>query len=120
MNLKIIIMLKPEILGIFIPILAILTTGFVIYVYYTSRTKERLLQIEKGVDSSFLKNNRTYNSKNLVVFGVFLISIGIGVFVGALLTELGLDRAISYNGSLLILGGIGLLVGYFLRKKMSD
>jgi hypothetical protein len=120
MNLKIIIMLKPEILAIFIPILAILTTGFVIYVYYTCRTKERLLQIEKGVDSSFFKNNRPYNSKNLVVLGVFLISIGIGVFVGTFLNELGFDEGISYNGSLLILGGVGLLVGYFLRKKLSD
>lgn len=106
-------------IAILIPIFGIILTGFTVYLYLMTRNKERMLQIEKGVDSSLFNNKKTFNVKNLVILGVFLIFAGIGFFVSSFLIDAGMSEMISYNGSLLIFGGIGLLVGYYMRNKLS-
>jgi len=100
-----------------IPITVFITIGFVFYVFITNRTKERLLQIEKGVDSDLFNTNSKDRKYNLLIFGLLFLSIGIGVFVGYILSEMGLDSEVSYNGSIFICGGIGLILGYRYKIK---
>ena len=100
-----------------IPITVFITIGFVFYVFITNRTKERLFQIEKGVDSDLFNTNSKDRKYNLLIFGLLFLSIGIGVFLGFFLSELGMDSGVSYNGSIFICGGVGLILGYRYKIK---
>tara|TARA_B110000238_G_C16099099_1_gene427433 strand:- start:1093 stop:1440 length:348 start_codon:yes stop_codon:yes gene_type:complete len=106
-----------DIIGLLVPITLFITIGFVIYVFFTSRTKERLLQIEKGVNSDLFNTSSKDRKYNLLIFGLLFISIGIGVFVGTFLSEMGMDPEVSNPGSIFICGGIGLILGYRYKIK---
>ncbi|MEO9891714.1 DUF6249 domain-containing protein [Aurantibacter sp.] len=93
------------------------------YLFFTTRNKERLALIEKGADASIFmkgKNNDTPMWKVILLnLSVLLISIGIGIFIGAILSEMRVDPDVAYPGTIFILAGIGLLVGFYLTKKIE-
>lgn len=95
------------------------------YLYFTTRNKERLALIEKGVDASiFLKKD----SKTAPVWKMFilnssllLMSIGLGVFIGAILHyQFGVIEDIAYTGTIFLTSGIGLFVGFNLTRKLEN
>jgi formate hydrogenlyase subunit 3/multisubunit Na+/H+ antiporter MnhD subunit len=102
-----------------VPVVSLITIGFVLYVYFTTRTKQRMLQIEKGVDSSLFKTDAP-KGNNTLMFGLLFLSVGIGVFVGYILSGMGIQEGVAYNGSIFIMGGLGLLVYHRIRRKDSN
>jgi hypothetical protein len=109
--------MEGMLIGIIVPVISLLTIGFIFYVFFTTRSKVRMMQVEKGTDSSLFKTKNTLKINYLIPLGVFLISIGIGVFLGSFLSGLNVSEGVAYNGSILIMGGVGLLAGNYLQKK---
>lgn len=105
-------------------IAAFATIFGVMYVFFTSRNKERLALIEKGADANLFKISREPISfkKFPLKFGMFLVGIGIGIFVGAILESVlhSHDEGPLYGGSILLFGGLGLVSGYFIAQKVKE
>ena len=94
------------------------------YLYFTTRNKERLALIEKGAEASiFVKGKREGAApfwKVLIVnLALLLVGIGTAIFIAAFLTELGLNAEVAYPGTIFLMAGAGLFVGFTLTKKLE-
>jgi hypothetical protein len=96
----------------------------VLYMYYTTRHKERLALIEKGADAS-LFNTGKEGSKALINWSKFTLKIGmlfmgiaIGIIAGATLSNLGiLNEDATYSSMILLFGGLSLVLFYLIDRK---
>ena len=66
--------------GIFVPIGFFLALFAILYVYWTTRTKERLALIDKGADARIFKTEPSKYA--LLKWGIFLMGAAIGVITG--------------------------------------
>ena len=109
-------------LALFIPIIAIISNFAAIiiwiYLFYTSRHRERMALIERGVDASIFRVNQDPTSA--LKYGLFLVFAGVGVLMGYLLEAIGLPAFVAYFSMVLIFGGSGLVGFYsYAQKKLS-
>ena len=102
--------------GIFVPLSFFLALFAILYVYWTTRTKERLALIEKGVDASVFKTNCSQYA--LVKWGIFLIFSALGVFTAYLLA-LAIDEVAAYFSMILFFGGAGLIVANIVTISLA-
>jgi hypothetical protein len=94
------------------------------YLYFSTRHKERLALIEKGVDASVFVKGRQHAQPFWKVFilnlALLLMGIGAGVVLGGILSDIGgVDEDIAMPGSIFMLAGTGLLIGFFITRKMD-
>jgi hypothetical protein len=101
--------------GLFVPIGFFLAVFAILYVYWTTRTKERLALVEKGLDAGIFKGECSQLS--LVKWGIFLIAIGIGVVAGFALSR-GINEVVAFFTAILVCGGLGLIVAYWVTNKL--
>jgi hypothetical protein len=111
----------PQIL---IPISMFLMIFGIVYLIYSTRNRERLALIEKGVDASiFLKGN----GKGVPAWKVFVLNLafvligsGVGLFVALLITTYtSLEGSAVYPSIIFIMAGVGLLAGYSKAKDLD-
>ena len=112
----------PELL---IPIFAIV--GFFsaviifVYMYYSSRNRERMALIERDKDASIFQGQQNSRKTNPLKYGILGIMLGIGIFLGNILERIGImDNESSYFSMILIMGGIGLTGFYFLTGGQHE
>lgn len=91
------------------------------YLHYSTRNKERLALIEKGVDAGIFKQSReTPPIWKILVLNValLLMGIGTGILIALMLQEtVGYSDAL-YPGIIFLMAGTGLLAGFFLTRKL--
>lgn len=96
------------------------------YLYFNTRHKERLALIEKDKDVSIFagpKVVRTYSVWKVITLNLGLIAIGVGtgILLGTMLYTLtGMYEEPAIAASIFLMSGIGLIVGFFMTKKMDD
>ncbi len=108
---------------ILVPLIVFGTIFGIVYIFLTTRNKERLALIEKGADAKlFNSGSPSKNTVSIVVLNIaFLaIAIGIGILLAKFINELGLDEDIAFSSMIFICGGIGLLTGFFVSRKIKD
>ncbi len=106
---------------IFIPLIIFATIFGVSYVYLTTRNKERLALIERGADASLFNSGKKRGMGSIVLnLALLAIGIGIGVLVGAGLNQTGMDEDVSFPASIFIFGGLGLVVSFFVNRKLEN
>jgi len=109
--------------SILIPISFFIFLFAVFYLYYTTRNKERMALIEKGADASIFFSGKKGNTPAwkivLMNLALLLISIGLAIFIAAMINEMGVDEDIAYPGTIFLMAGIGLFVGFTMTKKMD-
>ena len=100
---------------IFVPITVFGCIFGVLYVYFTTRNKERLLMIEKGADPSIF----SWKLGRLgIKIGLMAVGIALGVMAGQLITHTTkMDKEPATISMIFLFGGIGLIVEHFLAKK---
>jgi hypothetical protein len=102
--------------GIFVPIGFFLAIFAILYVYWTTRTKERLALIEKGADASIFK---TEPSKYVLLkWGIFLIGLAVGVITGFALSNV-VNEVVAFFTMIFFFGGVGLIVAHFVTSKLA-
>lgn len=101
-----------------------------IYYYYHTRHKERMMLIEKGADASLFqskpKNKRNYFFT--VVLGILFLSIALGIFAGFIFSNLAEgwgwisndDNPLPYFIGVLMMIGIGFITSFFASKKLNQ
>lgn len=109
---------------ILIPISFFLMIFGIIYLIYSTRNRERLALIEKGVDASIFMEGRGKGVpawKIFVVnFAFLLIGSGVGIFLALLITTYtSLNNGAVYPSIIFIMAGIGLLTGYKTAKDLD-
>jgi len=107
---------------VLVPLIVFGTLFAVLYVYFTTRNKERLALIEKGADASLFKSGPAKHTFGIAVLNIALlaIGIGIGVLLGNLLEMGGMDDDVAYPAMIFICGGLGLVGGFFATRKLRD
>ena len=95
------------------------------YLFFSTRNKERLALIEKGADASiFMKGRREGAAPfwKIIILNLSLLLMGIGVaiFVASVLHyNLGVEDEVAYPGTIFLLAGVGLMVGFNMTKKLE-
>lgn len=110
--------------AILIPISFFLFIFAIVYLYFTTRNKERMALIEKGAEASIffseMKSKGPSAGKMILLnLALVLICIGIAIFIGAILENMRVDPDVAYPACIFLMSGIGLLTGFFLTKKME-
>jgi hypothetical protein len=110
----------------------------IFYLFYSTRNKERLALIEKGVDAKIFmqgEKKRSTLTGRVVVLNLALLAmgIGIGVLLGALLSSVfgysgswadrptnAIDSEVFFISSIFICAGGALFGGFYLTKKLDN
>ncbi|SFZ92636.1 hypothetical protein SAMN05428642_102841 [Flaviramulus basaltis] len=109
---------------ILIPISFFLAVFGMAYLYLSTRNKERLALIEKGVDASIFMRGRTHTApiwKVLILnLALLLMGIGVGVFIAMLLAEYTtLDDDAIYPAVIFFISGVALFIGFNMTKNLD-
>ncbi len=96
----------------------------IFYLYISARNRERLALIEKGAEASIFYSNakRVTPIWKVVVLNLalLLMGIGLGIFIANILTyNLNVEEDVAFPGTIFLMAGIGLFMGYFLTKKLN-
>ena len=104
-----------------IPISLFLAIFGIVYLYLSTRNKERLALIEKGADASiFSKNGASFQRAILLNLALLLMGIGTGVFMALLLaTYTSLDKGAVYPAMIFLMAGISLFIGFIMTKNLD-
>lgn len=106
---------------ILIPLIIFSAIFGMVYVYLTTRNKERLALIEKGADASLFNTGKKRGLGNIILnLALLAIGIGIGVLVGAGLEQAGMNEDVSFPASIFIFGGLGLVASFFINRKLDN
>lgn len=110
---------------LFVLVLNVIVFGAIILVVryvVQARNKERMALIEKGVDLSefYTKKNDGWN--NVLKFGLLLVGVGLGLFLGFVLADyIALPTAAVVISITLLFGGISLVLYHWINnRKKTD
>lgn len=108
---------------VFIPISFFLAIFGIVYLYLSTRNKERLALIEKGADASIFmqgKSGSIFGRVFILNLALLLMGIGLGVFVALLLeTYTTMDSDGIYPACIFFMAGLGLFIGFTQTKKIN-
>jgi len=102
------------------------STGLVIWRWVETRHKERLAMIEKGVSPADFKGISARemfkpNPLSSLKWGLLAMFVGIGSLIATWLDEVYNLRDSIYLASMLVWGGLALIIFYFIAaKKMKQ
>ncbi|MEP6951675.1 MAG: DUF6249 domain-containing protein [Ginsengibacter sp.] len=105
-------------------VLIIFGTFFgIVYVAVSSRTRVRLALIEKGAEASIFNSKSTQSNVLAIILvniSLLLFSIGVGIFLAAILHQsFNVREEVAYPGTIFTVAGIGLFVGYLVSSKIG-
>jgi hypothetical protein len=93
----------------------------IIFTFLTTRNKERLALIENGADAKLFNSGKKYSFGQFILnIALLAIGVGVGVLVGALFNQGGLEEGVAFTSSIFIFGGIGLMVSFFMNRKLAE
>jgi uncharacterized membrane protein YiaA len=77
--------------------------------------------IERGLDPKMFKRDKSTTPSPVLRWALLLIGAGLGLFMGYFLDEVFRMEEAGYFASLMIFGGLGLLLAYVMEvKKAKD
>jgi hypothetical protein len=105
--------------------IALFATFFgVLYVFYTTRNKERMALIEKGADASLFNVGKegikwSFSwGKFTLKTGMLAMGIAVGIMTAAIMSNAGiLDEDSNYASMIFFFGGLSLVIFYIIDRK---
>jgi hypothetical protein len=96
----------------------------IIYLFYTTRNKERMALIEKGADASLFntgKDGEKFSfswSRFTLKIGMLFMGIGVGIIAGSILESLNvMPDGPGYVSMVFLFGGLSLVLFYVADRK---
>ncbi|MFD2916389.1 DUF6249 domain-containing protein [Psychroserpens luteus] len=110
--------------AILIPITFFIALFGMVYLYLSTRNKERLALIEKGADATIFMRGKGHTApiwKVLILnLALLLMGIGLGIIIGGVLSaNLNVDSEIAMPGSIFLCAGLGLFLGFNMTKNLD-
>jgi len=111
--------------GILVPISMFLCIAAVLIVYFVVRHNERRAFIERGVTPAEMRDLESPHASRVrplssLKWGLLAIFVGLGLLIGGLLDETYHFEEWIYFASMLISGGIGLVIFYRIASKKLE
>ena len=95
----------------------------IFYLYFSTRNKERLALIEKGIDASIFIKGRKETApiwKVLILnLALLLMGIGLGVFIASILEQYTTLGEPIYPATVFFMAGTGLFIGFKMTKDLD-
>lgn len=106
---------------ILIPLIVFGTMFGIVYLYLTTRNRERLALIEKGLGADIFNRKSDTNTVGRISLkiGMFIMGAGLGILAGNLVSEMGLQDDIAYPSCICLFAG-GALVLYYVFISSKD
>jgi hypothetical protein len=111
--------METEVLAIMIPIVAIVGAFTMIVYLRRYENMERMSMIEKGVDPTLFTTKKPRNANGSLRASLLLIGGGLGLLVGYFLDRAYYMEEVAYFSMLFIFGGLGLLTSYLIEEKKN-
>ncbi len=111
----------PEVL---IPLVALVATAAVFITFFSSRNRERMAMIEKGLTSDEIKAMYSRDIRrdplNSLKWGILFVLAGVAIMLGNYLHEhYGVEEGIIV-GMVCLFVGIGLVAFYIVASKKTE
>ena len=107
------------VMGVLLP-MVISIGAFVMIVYIRKfQNAERMEIIERGLDPKMFNRDKSTSPSPVLRWALLLIGAGMGLFMGYFLDEVFRMEVAGYFGSLMIFGGIGLVLAYVMEGKKA-
>ncbi|MEI6697093.1 MAG: DUF6249 domain-containing protein [Bacteroidota bacterium] len=87
-------------------------------VYLGIRKKERMALLERGLEGDYFDKNKLPQKASNLKYGLLSIAIGAGILIARVFEYYGCMHEEGYFAMIFLLGGISLVVYYFLEKKL--
>jgi hypothetical protein len=105
---------------VLIPITMFLCTFGILYVFFTTRHKERLSLIEKGADPALFQSKKGRSNASMRI-GMFFMGIALGILTGNILAATTpLVEEVAYFSMIFLFGGISLVLYYLVIEKKES
>lgn len=106
--------------AVFVPLIVFASTFGMVYVWLSTRNKERLALIEKGADASLFTVKKSHRSNYTLKIGMLAVGIGIGILVGSLLeTYTTLAEEVAFPSMIFLFGGGFLIANAMIERKQA-
>lgn len=107
---------------ILIPLIVFATIFGIVYLFLSTRNKERMALIEKGADAKMFNSGKKLSWKNFALsVGMLAIGIGLGVIVAAILgSTTSIGEEVAYPSMIFLFAGISLVLYFFLARKLNN
>ena len=106
-------------LEIFIPISFFAAIVLIIYLFLSTRNKERMALIEKGADASLFQSKP--RSFSILKIGMFLAGIGLGILFGNIVAvSTSLKTETAYFSMIFLFAGCSLIISHLIEKKQEE
>lgn len=106
---------------VMIPLIVFASLFGMVYVFLSTRNKERMALIEKGADASLFESKKTGRSNLTLKFGMLAVGIGIGILIASILESYTiLDEEVAYPSMIFLFGGLFLVANAIIEKKDVD
>ena len=103
---------------ILIPFVVFAAIFGIVFVVVSSRNRERMAMIEKGVSPKDFMAEKKTNVYGILKWALLLVGVGFGLFLGSLLeTYTEIQEEPAYFACALFCGGAGLATAFFIQKK---
>jgi len=104
---------------IMVPLAFFASIVLILYMFYSTRNKERMALIEKGADASLFRTGKKPFS--VLKLGMFFVGVGIGILAGNILAvSTNLEEPVPYFSMILLFGGASLIAYYLIEKKKKE
>ena len=116
--------MDPVFVGILVPLAFFGVVAAVLLKHFDTRHKERMAMIDKGVNPADFKSTTPFrlwqgNVLSNLKWGLLFVFVGIGLLVGLQLENYyRFDEGSAIFGSILITGGLALIIFYFIATKI--
>lgn len=122
---KTVIHLKTNEMAVAIIFIALFAALFgILYVFLTSRNKERMALIEKGADASLFNTGKEGTrkpfswSKFTLKVGMLFMGIAVGIIVAGIFSNAGiLTEDANYPSMIFFFGGLSLVLYYVIDRR---
>ena len=90
------------------------------YYYFTTRHKERMTLLDKGLPSDFFKDTNNYLHL-ILLLGIVSIGISMGLGSAVLLRSMDIDgiNGLSFPLMIFLFLGLSLIVSYFILRALQ-
>ncbi len=104
---------------IVVPIAIFALTFGIVYVFVSTRHKERMKLIESGADPALFQSKS--KTGIAIKFGLLMIGVGIGIFIGNVLAQFtAISEDVAIPSMILIFAGSGLLLGNKIAREQEE
>lgn len=108
---------------IIVPIVFFASIFGIVYVFLSTRHRERIALIEKGADPEIYKNAFKGNRVNsfTLKLGLTAVGIALGILLGAILTAIfpGIKEEVANISMIFLFGGSAMIASYFLERRLT-